>query len=183
MRYEYQPWDNILISVEIVDLGTGITGLTVEAYVRRTSNGQYLQTAGGWGASAQAVTLTAVDATNLPGLYSYSIGASDLSPDNGQYLVRIIESTYNVREHLRITQTLSAADQRKLLDATNRTRFIPSAWDSTTKQPTAGTIYVYATNALYDADTTPNGTGAYASWPVTATFSSGQLTVYGRKPA
>lgn len=182
MRCEYQPWDDIRISIEIVDLGTGITGLTVEAYVLRTSNGQYLQTAGGWGASAQAVTLTAISASNMPGLYGYSIGAADLSPDNGHYLVRIVESTYNVREHLRIVQTLSAADQRKMLNLRNRMKFKPTTWDSTSKQPTAGQLYTYETDGLFAADAVPDGTGAEESWDMTATFSSGQLTLYTVKP-
>lgn len=183
MRHEVQPWNHIRIRLEIVDLGTGQTGETVTATLRRTSDGQYLQSGSGWGASPSNLTLTEPSSANQPGLYSYTVAAADLAPTDGHYVAKISNTTFNILEYVAIIPTLPAEDARLLFDATNRTRFIPSAWDSTTKQPTAGTIYVYATNTLYDADTTPNGTGAYASWPMTATFNgSGQLTAYGRKP-
>jgi hypothetical protein len=60
-------------------------------------------------------------------------------------------------------------------------RFIPSAWDPTTKQPTAGTLYLYPSVAAYDADAVPDGTGAFEEYDMEATFSSGELQWYGSK--
>ena len=184
MRSETQPWDDIRITAEIVDDGTGVTGLTVECYVRRTLDGDYLQDGGGgWGASPDALAMTEVDSSNLPGLYGFTIQTDDLDPDNGHYIVRIVETTYSVREHLRIVQCLSAADARKLYHLRTLSKVIPTAWDATTKQPTAGSLFVYRTDAEYDADTTPDGTGSYAEFPMEANFTSGQMDYFGVKPA
>lgn len=184
MRQETQPWNSIRIACEIIDEGVGQTGLTVTATLRRSSDGQYLQSGGGWGASPSNLSLTQPSAANQPGLYRYVVDPADLDPSDGQYVAKITEATYSLLEYVHIAPTLDAYGLQLMLDLRqNRVRVIPSAWDSNSKQPTAGKIYVYRTNALYDADTTPNGTGAYASFDFAATFSSGRLQRYGSKPS
>lgn len=183
MRSEQQPHNNIRVTLEIVDNGAGQTGLSPACTIRRTSDGQYLQSGGGWGASPSSIALSEASAANQPGLYHYAAPAADTAPTDGHYWVKIEETaTWDVLEYVTITPILPGDDARKLTAATSCMRFIPSAWDTDTGQPTAGTIYYYATEALYDADTTPNGTGAFASEEIEATFSSGQLQVYGRSP-
>lgn len=182
MRFEAQPWNAIRLLLEIVDTGVGQTGKTVTGTVRRTSNGQYLQSGGGWGASPSSLSFSQASATDQPGLYFYDPTVADLSTTDGKYIVKITESTYNVLEYVLITPVLSGDDQRRMYGLRQENmRFIPSAWDSTTKQPTAGTVYLYPSTSAYDADTTPNGTGAMASWSISALFSAGQLSHYGSK--
>lgn len=182
MRHELQPWNHIRIRLEIVDLGVGQTGETVTATLRRTSDGQYLQSGGGWGASPSNLTLTEPSSANQPGLYSYTVTAADLDPSDGHYVAKISNSTFNILEYVAIIPTLPAEDARKHFNLRNRIKFKPTAWDSTSKQPTAGQLYTYATDALFAADTVPDGTGAEESWDMTGTFSSGQLTLFTTKP-
>ncbi len=181
MRAEVQPWNDIRVTVEIVDEGTGVTGLTVTCHIKRTSDGQWLQDGGGWGASIDTLDMSEVDSTNLPGLYGFTIGSDDQDAENGHYIVLIRETTYALREHLRIVQAISAEDQRILFSLRHCMRFIPTAWDATTKQPTSGSLFLYENDTFYDADTVPDGTGAYKEIVMEASFTSGQLDVYGVK--
>lgn len=182
-RHEVQPRNDIRIRLEIVDLGTGQTGETVTATFRRTSDGQYLQSGGGWGASPSNLALTEPSSANQPGLYSYSVDPDELAVSDGEYVAKITNATFNILEYVAIMPTLSLADQVRQAKGSTCMRFIPSDHDSTSKQPTAGTVFLYEDAAAYDADIAPDGTGAIASEEVEATFSGGLLQVYGRKPA
>lgn len=101
-RFETHPWNNVRIRLEVVDLGAGQTGLSPTCTVQRY-DGQWLQSGGGWGGSPSSISLTAIDATNLPGLYGFTIGSSDVTAGAGGYDVCILESTFSVREYLQIS--------------------------------------------------------------------------------
>lgn len=182
MRCESQPYDNMRAMAEIIDeAGVGQTGLTVTCTIRR-SNGDYHQSAGGWGASPSNHTMTELSAANHPGVYVQAMNSADFDPSDGEYVVTITEPTFDLRENVRIVPELPGDQQRVLLGLRQENmRFIPSAWDSVSKQPTAGTVYVYASADDYDADTVPDGTGAIASWTIAAVFVGGQLSHYGSK--
>jgi len=183
MRFEMHPRTDLRIGCEIVDLGAGQTGLTVTATLRRTSDGQYLQSGGGWGASPSNLSLTEPSSANQPGLYSYTVAAADLSPSDKQYIAKITESTFSVLEYVRIVPILGLTEDVMILGQNERMKFLPSAWDSTSKQPTAGTVWTYASSAAFAADTVPDGTGSNGEYDVTATFSGGQLTLFTRNRA
>lgn len=199
MRHESQLWNKVRLTLEVVDLGVGQTGKTVNAYLYRISDGQWLQSGGTWGASASALTLTAVDGTNLPGLYSLAVASGDLDYDAGRagYLFKIYESTYSILEYGEITILTERADIRDISLATpsgltdntlgdliarmvslrgHNTRIIYSAW--TNHVPTAGDIYLYDTKAAHDADSAP-WAGAFCHYSFTATLDgSGNVTAY-----
>lgn len=199
MRHETQVWNKVRLSCEVVDLGVGQTGKTVNATLKRSSDNLWLQSGGGWGASPSTLTLTAVDATNLPGLYGFAVGSGDLDYDAGigGYTFKITESTYSLLEYGRIYTSTQRTDIRDidlstpsgLTDNTlgellarmvgirqHNVRVIPTAW--TNKVPTAGHVYLYDTAAALNSDVDP-WAGAYASYTfATALDGSGNVTSY-----
>lgn len=180
MRAEVQPWDAPRVTFELVDeLGAGVTGLNVQAYVRRLSDGLYLQPSGNsWGASAAGHTLSAVDATNLPGLYSYAVGSTACDVTAGGYFARVLETTYGAREHVLINTQLSADDAWRVLALRqDNTRVLYESWSSG-GVPLTGQVLVYpdAAAVLADADPWPGATG---SWAFEATVDGqGRVTAY-----
>ncbi len=178
MRHSEQAWNAVRLYVEIVDEGVGITGLSPTVTVRRTSDGDYMQADHSW--SGTPANLTMTDAGG--GVYVRQTSTVALDTSDGAYLATYTESTFSVLEHELITLKISGDDQRRMYSMRQENvRFIPSAWDSTSRQPTAGTLYLYPSASAYSADNVPDGTGAMAEYAVEATFANGQLQVYGSR--
>jgi hypothetical protein len=200
MRNEQMVWNKIRLTAEIVDLGVGQTGKTVNATLYRISDGKWLQSGGGWNTSPSTLTLTAVDGTNLPGLYAFAISSGDHDYDAGLdgYLAKISESTYTLLEYVMITTLTKRNDIRDLDLSTpsaltdntlgeligriagirqHNLRVIPTAW--TDRTPTAGKVYLYDSAAALAADTGPSYSGAYGSYTFATTLDgSGNVTEY-----
>lgn len=200
MRSEQQPWNRIRLYLEIIDYdGTGKTGLTVHAVVKRVNDGKWLQSGGGWGNSPSTLTLTQIDSTNLPGAYGYSIATGDLDRAQGAYgyLVQFTETTMSLRETCHISQLLipndvldadisdfSSLQAGSLGDAMWRmlhlrqenVRVVYTGFSNST--PTSGTVYLYGSKAAKEADTDP-WAGALASYDFTATVTNGRVVEYG----
>lgn len=199
MRHETQVWNQVRLTLEIVDLGVGQTGKTVNALLKRISDGKWLQSGGTWGASPSTLTLTAADAVNLPGLYAFAVTTSDLDYDAGLagYTFKVTETTYTILEYGRIT-TVSQRNDIRDLDLTtpsgltdntlgemlarmvglrqHNVRVIPSSWSN--KVPTAGKVFLYDTAAALNSDVAP-WAGAYGSYTfATALDGSGNVTSY-----
>lgn len=180
MRAESHPWDAVRVNFELSDeLGAGVTGLNVQAYVRRLGDGKYLQASGvAWGTSAAGHTLLAVDATNLPGLYSYALPTAAALVTAGGYFARVLETTYGAREHVLIHTTLSDDDAWRVLALRqDNTRVLYDSWSSG-GVPLTGRVLVYpdAAAVLADADPWPGATG---SWDFEATVDGqGRVTSY-----
>jgi hypothetical protein len=109
MRHETQRWNLIKAVVEIVTAGAGLTGKSPTAFIRRTSDGTYLQGGFTWDVAAVAHSLTAVDAANLPGLYSFVVPIGSLDVDAGAdgYVIKIEEATVNLIEYVAVEQEFS----------------------------------------------------------------------------
>jgi hypothetical protein len=200
MRSEQQPWNRINVTCEIVDFdGSGATGKTVHGLLKRISDGKWLQSGGGWGASPSTLTLAAVDATNLPGLYAYAVDPADLDYDAGLdgYFLKVTESTFVLLEYALISVLTQRDDIRDLDVSTlgsltagtlgdsiwrmlhlrqQNVRVVYDTFDGQT--PTHGNVYVYNTKAEKEADVDP-WAGAAAVYEFTATVSAGRVTEYG----
>jgi hypothetical protein len=199
MRSESQWWNAVRLNAEVVDNGTGQTGLTVTGTLRRMSDGLFLQSAGGWGASPSNLSLAAIDATNLPGCYSYEVATADLSYTAGNegYVAKITETTFALLEYVHITTltirndirdldistpstltdgTLGESIARILTLRNHNVRIIYTAW-ATNNVPTAGDAYLYDTKAALLADTNP-WTGAFAKYSFSANLSGSNVTDY-----
>jgi len=100
MRHELWPWNEIKLVFELVDLDGGRTALSPVGIMQRSSDGNYLQGDGSWGASPANLSLSAVSGHD--GRYEYAVPATSTSPSHGVYRVRITESTELIVEHVTI---------------------------------------------------------------------------------
>jgi hypothetical protein len=176
MRSEQQPITKIRILAELVAAGTGITGKTVTATLRRLSDDQYLQSGGGWGASPSTLTLTERSSANQPGLYAYEVSSADVSMSHVGYEAIVVQSadtSYPMRECVMIWPYVDAAQPidpdavvaGSMADLIFRiaglagryNRITWSTFDPTSNNPLTGTIKLYETGADADADTNVKG--------------------------
>jgi hypothetical protein len=206
MRTEIQPANQIGVSLELVLSGIGLIGAaaTTEFQIQRISDSKWWDdSATDWTVGVPlSQQLNEIDATNFQGLYGYTIpsGSIDIVLGNEGYRFVVRETTHSVREHGYITvgpvlggiwkeliaDRFSAADddfanlafRMAALRQTNM-RFVPSAWDTTTKQPTAGEVLVYETKTDLQTDIGPAYLNAIGRYTVDAVFDGlGQLTRY-----
>lgn len=146
-------------------------------------------------------TLLESDPANFPGNYTRVLSGPDLDYDLGirGYRFVVTETTSGVREggiifpdaaiggiwKEDLGDILNPGDNdpinaifRMLSLRQEHMRFVPSAWDATTRQPTAGLVLLYTnkTDATNDVAPWPLATHQYT---ITAGFDgSGQLTGY-----
>lgn len=114
MRHETQHWDQVRALLEVVSAGEGQTGLSPTVSIIRLSDGQWLQ-AGGmtWGASAVSLSMSELDAVNLPGIYSYTVNTAALTYTDGfaGYIFHIVEPVNYARETVRVHVAMSEWDE------------------------------------------------------------------------
>lgn len=176
-----QPWDRIAVFCEIVIGGVGQTGLTVEAVLRRRGGSpSWYQSGGGWGASPSTLTLTAIDAVNLPGMYAFELDPDDLDPNvDGRYIAQVTEASFDLLETVVIYPVGTADESRQTYSLRQgAVRVVATDHDSQSGQPTEGTLYTYPTPAAVAADTGSDGTGSIGTYEFEATFTSGKLDEY-----
>lgn len=101
MRHEIQRADKVHATLEVITAGTGVSGLSPTAIIRRLSDNQYWNGAA-WQAGYVTVAMTEVDSANLPGLYAYELGVVTEAIGAPGFYVMMQESTYNLVEYLRI---------------------------------------------------------------------------------
>jgi hypothetical protein len=94
MRAETQPWNAITARLEVLLSGAGVTGLSPVATIQRVVDSQYWNGTN-WQVGATTVAMTAVDATNFPGVYEAAVLAGQLNHTLGLrgYRFRVYEST------------------------------------------------------------------------------------------
>lgn len=205
-RHENQPANRLRITLELVLIQYGLVGLSAstEFQVQRIADGLWWSDSGLlWDAAPDPTNqLVEVDPTNFQGLYEYVIPPGEIDIELGKQGYRFVvrETTHQVREHgiivpgpaeggvwkEAIADNFDSADDdfanlavRMLALRQNNMRFVPSAWDVTTKQPTSGEVLIYASKADLLADTGPAWALAIGRYTVAATFDgSGQLTAY-----
>ena len=112
MLAESQPWDDIQVWLQIVDLGVGQTNENVSCTFMRTFDDEFLQYDGTWGPTAVSHTMTEVSDT---GIYRFRPTSSWLSLDDGHYIAAISNATFDVLENKHIVPILSVADMRRML--------------------------------------------------------------------
>ncbi len=128
MRQESQHFDKIRATLEIIVDGTGKTGLSPTVAIKRISDGFWLQAGGAsFGAGFASNTMTAVDASNLPGLYQYAPSSGALAYTSGKdgYYMYASEGTTATAEFSHITPyvsvdtgvTLTTGAESQLVDA------------------------------------------------------------------
>jgi hypothetical protein len=209
MRHERQPKDQLVLSLEVILGGIGQTGLAATTFflLQRLSDAKYLDlTTGLWTVGVPGATnvLGEVDAVNLPGLYEFTVPGTALTPADlllagAGYRFRVAESSISMAEHGRISVgpvkggewdeaesahhdtagTMGNTAARILRLRQNNMRFVPTAWDSVTRQPTTGLVLSYDSKADLNADTGPAWALATGRYTVDATFDlNGQLTEY-----
>lgn len=189
---QLQRWNKIRILAEIVVLGVGQTGKTVTALVQRRSDGEWLQSGGGWDPTPDTVSLSALDAANFPGLYALEIDPGDLDFTAGAegYDFVVICASDNLREHSGIEVEI---DPRDVIDAVIDTaalvagslgdrlvrvyalrqgncKLVWSAYDGDTGEPTTGTMYVYPDKAALVADSGHTGAGKIGHYAITTAY-------------
>lgn len=186
MRYERQPIDQIKLTLEIAVVGAGQTGLaaTTLFVLQRLSDGLYWDdNLTSWQPATPGTNqLIEVDAVRFPGLYEYDLplaGVSLADAEDG-YRFLVSESTTPVLSMGTIAvEQPKGGPWRTLALRQSNVRFVPSAWDPVTRQPTAGEVLVYATKAALLGDTGPGWVAAVGRYTVGATFDgSGLLTEY-----
>jgi len=185
IRFESQNWDSIRVSVALVLNGiTPTTGRSPTAALKRLSDGQWFNGTT-WVASPTGFSLPEVDAVNFPGLYSLKLPASECDPDlDDEGYMAIVQYDYTgggdeYTEYIHIEPTHAGADLLRMLGLRQQNmRVTNTAWDSTTGQPTDGSVKIYPTSADALADTNVRGEYSFSA----AYDVSGRLTSYlGRK--
>lgn len=207
MRHERQPKNKLTLSLEIVSAGVGQTGLAATTFFvlqRLNDSLYYNRGTGTWDAAPPpANLLDEVHATRFPGLYEFEVPTVDLTNNLAEdgYRFLVAETTTPVQEMGRIDvgpvlggeweelladhypppSSTSMADAlgRVLALRQQNVRFVPSAWDAVSKQPTAGLVLIYGSKADLLADTGPGWALAIGKYTITGAFSGiGELTAY-----
>lgn len=101
MRQETQQRDKIIVLVEIISAGTGLTGLSPIAVLKRVSDGKFWS-GSAWQVASANLAMTEVDDTDQPGLYRYALPAIGFDAILGAdgYEAMVVEATQNVRQHI-----------------------------------------------------------------------------------
>ena len=109
MRHETQRYDSVKATVEINVAGVGQTGLTPTVAVQDISTGNWLQSGGGsWDGAFATNNMTAVDGTNLPGLYEYDLPTDRVSELFGStgghegFFIKIVETVNTLLEYVKV---------------------------------------------------------------------------------
>jgi hypothetical protein len=171
MRTILQPWDALRVAHAVDDGTDGVDGLTATCRIRRVRDDAWLQSDGSWSATVASLTMTEVDATDLPGVYQYAIPPASVSPlldHAGFYVEAKTAGTVSIA-HMHLVPMTSERI------ATGYTRTVYHTW--TGDLPATGTLYLYASSTLLDADTAFDGTGARAAIPLVWTYDAlGRVT-------
>jgi len=154
MRVEFQPHDAIKALFESVTGGNGNVGLAPKVLIQRVSDSKYWNHGGSaWAVGVPtAATMTAVDATNFPGLYEYDIGSGNLDHDLGLegYWMRMTESALTQLAHVLVVPRRQSMLSEKWADytgdPTDLGHFMAHALSI------AGKMYVQEVPSLYDGD-------------------------------
>lgn len=208
MRTEVQPANQIILTLEVVLGGIGQTGLAASTHfeLQRLSDSKWLDlTTGLWILVPGGATnvLSEVDATNFPGFYEFvvpstALTASDLVLGYDGYRFIVEETVNKPRENGMIVpgpvkggvweeadaahfnaDTMGNVLARMLRLRQSNMRFVPTAWDTVTRQPTVGEVLIYDDSVTLLADTGPGWALATGRYTVAATFDgSGHLTEY-----
>lgn len=106
-RQETHPANEVRILLEVVNAGSGVTGLTPKLSMSRVTDGHYLQAGGAsWAAGFAEVDMVPVDASNWPGLYEYVVPDARINRtdyEEGGYRFRCREANNSILEHGHIT--------------------------------------------------------------------------------
>jgi hypothetical protein len=157
MRQETQHWDNIRVTFESIVAGVGQAGLTVQATIRRNSDGLWWDGAA-WAAGPTVLAVPAVDAVNLPGLYAYAFDPGDYAAGLDGYLVEVAEGTTPWLEYILITPLRRSAWDDTLADHTavgsageslasiDPSGIAASVWDETASDHVAAGSFGLLTN-------------------------------------
>lgn len=184
MRAVSLPLPDPVLYTEIVDgSGVPVSGLTVTVRIQRVSDSKWLQSGGTWNTTPYDHAMSEVSLTHLPGVYKYAIPEASLyaaleAAVNGGLVCSVNEATEPFIERVQVsfgTWPAIVAD----LYAAGLSRTVYTAWSGSS--PTAGTIYIYPTQATFDADADAEGTGAITSIPWSATYDvQGRITRFTR---
>lgn len=184
MRTVLLPLSDPMLYTEIVDgSGVPVSGLTVTVRVQRASDAKWLQSGGTWNTTPYDHAMTEVSLTHLPGVYRYAIPEASIyaaleSAVSGGLMCSVNEATEPFTERIHVSLGSWPAIVAEL-NAAGLSRTVYSTWSGTT--PTSGTIYIYPTQATFDADTDATGTGSIATIPWSATYDvSGRITRFTR---
>ena len=113
MRSETQRYNELIASLEVVHAGVGVANLQPTCSILRISDSQWYNSAGNLFNSATPVVLamSQVDATNIPGVYSFTpsaaaclapvAGGTNTAAADGYYVV-ITEATTLTLEHVKL---------------------------------------------------------------------------------
>lgn len=117
-----KPGDTVPIEAVFIDSGGALkTGLTPTVRVRRTSDSKFLKNDATWTASPSTeYTMSAVDGTNLPGLYRFALAIPLTDAVGTEYQVRCdgTSTAANRYQHLTIkTESNTLSDLARIYAA------------------------------------------------------------------
>ena len=182
MRVETQRWDQVRISVEVVEDGAVVDSLAPEALLKRVSDGAIYDpgdTAGARWVGTTSTPITLTEDSDFDGLYEFSLPSADIDFEDHLegYVVQIVNASAETpvfSEYLRICVDFSGEDLYRVLSLRQHNMRVTNTSFHSSGAPETGTVEVYPTAADAVADT--NVLGSYA---FTATYdSSGNLESY-----
>lgn len=203
MRTETQPYDRVRINAYYAVNGTPQTGLSPTVKVYRISDGNYLNGSNTWQSAAVDLSMTEVDSTDLPGLYTFAVPSAAISRTAGAagYFAEVDKAVANDNDRETVFVAVSdpqgdvlSADLQpttawatgsigdallRMLSLRQQNTNVTYTSFAANGEPTAGTVYIYPNKAAADADTTIAGTGSIGSYTFTAAYDASlRLTSY-----